>query len=176
MQSAGPSAGDLPDDRSRPPGFLSDRGRLHPCRAVRYRMASAPLFVHCCHCRWCAARGRLGVRAQRDDRGRPRAAARRRNRARADAPSASGKARPSAAVPAAASRCWSHYAGSGDAVSFVRVGTLDDPDLLPPDIHIFTMSKQPRVLRRRARRPWPSTTAAPSTGRPASTGLKALKA
>jgi len=23
------------------------------CRAVRYRMTSAPLFVHCCHCRWC---------------------------------------------------------------------------------------------------------------------------
>jgi hypothetical protein len=23
------------------------------CRAVRYRMLSAPLFVHCCHCRWC---------------------------------------------------------------------------------------------------------------------------
>ena len=23
------------------------------CRAVRYRMTSRPLFVHCCHCRWC---------------------------------------------------------------------------------------------------------------------------
>ena len=23
------------------------------CRAVRYRMTSKPLFVHCCHCRWC---------------------------------------------------------------------------------------------------------------------------
>ena len=23
------------------------------CRAVRYRMTSAPLFVNCCHCRWC---------------------------------------------------------------------------------------------------------------------------
>ena len=23
------------------------------CRAVRFRMMSAPLFVHCCHCRWC---------------------------------------------------------------------------------------------------------------------------
>nr|WP_216364771.1 hypothetical protein [Rhodanobacter glycinis] len=25
---------------------------------------------------------------------------------------------------------------------FVRVGTLDDPDRFPPDIHIFTASKQ----------------------------------
>src|SRR5258707_8913305 len=23
------------------------------CRAVRYRLTSRPLFVHCCHCRWC---------------------------------------------------------------------------------------------------------------------------
>ena len=23
------------------------------CRNVRYRMVTRPLFVHCCHCRWC---------------------------------------------------------------------------------------------------------------------------
>src|SRR5262245_57718207 len=23
------------------------------CRFVRYRMTTRPLFVHCCHCRWC---------------------------------------------------------------------------------------------------------------------------
>ena len=23
------------------------------CGAVRYRITSKPLFVHCCHCRWC---------------------------------------------------------------------------------------------------------------------------
>ena len=23
------------------------------CRTLRYRLESAPLFVHCCHCRWC---------------------------------------------------------------------------------------------------------------------------
>lgn len=34
----------------------------------------------------------------------------------------------------------------GDAVRFVRVGTLNDPDVLPPDIHIFTSSKQPWVV------------------------------
>jgi hypothetical protein len=31
-------------------------------------------------------------------------------------------------------------------VRFVRVGTLEEPDRLPPDIHIFTASKQPWVL------------------------------
>jgi hypothetical protein len=41
---------------------------------------------------------------------------------------------------------WSNYAGSGDALRFIRVGTLDEPDRLPPDIHIYTMSKQPWVI------------------------------
>jgi hypothetical protein len=31
-------------------------------------------------------------------------------------------------------------------VAFVRVGTLREPDRLPPDIHIFTSSKQPWVV------------------------------
>lgn len=39
----------------------------------------------------------------------------------------------------------SHYGGSGPITKFVRVGTLDDPDLLPPDVHILTASKQPWV-------------------------------
>jgi hypothetical protein len=41
---------------------------------------------------------------------------------------------------------WSNYAGAGPVVKFVRVGTLDNPDLLPPDIHIFTATKQPWVV------------------------------
>jgi hypothetical protein len=32
------------------------------------------------------------------------------------------------------------------AIRFVRVGTMDNPDLCPPDIHIFTSSKQPWVM------------------------------
>ena len=40
---------------------------------------------------------------------------------------------------------WSNYPQAGPAVRFVRVGTLDDPDRCPPDIHIFTSSKQPWV-------------------------------
>lgn len=41
---------------------------------------------------------------------------------------------------------WSNHAGAGDAIRFVRVGTLDEPDRLPPDIHIYTSSKQPWVV------------------------------
>jgi hypothetical protein len=28
----------------------------------------------------------------------------------------------------------------------VRVGTLDNPDALPPDVHIFTSTRQPWVV------------------------------
>jgi hypothetical protein len=41
---------------------------------------------------------------------------------------------------------WSHYSGAGPSVNFMRVGTLDNPDLLPPDMHIFTETKQPWVV------------------------------
>jgi hypothetical protein len=37
---------------------------------------------------------------------------------------------------------WSNYAGAGEAVRFVRIGTLDQPDHLAPEVHIYTASKQ----------------------------------
>jgi hypothetical protein len=60
-------------------------------------------------------------------------------------PSLSGKGQKIARCPHCRIALWSNYAGAGDAVKFVRVGTLDQPDQLPPDIHIYTMSKQPWV-------------------------------
>ena len=41
---------------------------------------------------------------------------------------------------------WSHYAGSGRKSAFVRVGTMDEPAACPPDVHIFTSTKQPWVV------------------------------
>jgi hypothetical protein len=115
------------------------------CRAVRYRMISAPLFVHCCHCRWCqresGASFALNAMIEADRvkllAGAPELV---------DTPSASGKGQKFLRCPTCRIALWSHYAGAGTAVSFVRVGTLDNPDLLPPDIHIFTSSKQPWVV------------------------------
>jgi len=60
-------------------------------------------------------------------------------------PSNSGKGQRIARCPTCRIALWSNYAGSGPVLRFVRVGTLDDPDHLPPDIHIFTSSKQPWV-------------------------------
>jgi hypothetical protein len=61
-------------------------------------------------------------------------------------PSNSGKGQLILRCPACRIAVWSNYSGAGDAIRFVRVGTLDEPDRLPPDIHIFTSSKQPWVV------------------------------
>ncbi|MEP7068651.1 MAG: GFA family protein [Usitatibacter sp.] len=115
------------------------------CRAVRYRMTSAPLFVHCCHCRWCqretGSAFALNAMIEADRvvllQGEPEAV---------NTPSNSGKGQKISRCPSCRIALWSNYAGAGDAVCFVRVGTLDEPDRLPPDIHIFTSSKQPWVV------------------------------
>jgi hypothetical protein len=115
------------------------------CRRVRYRMETRPLFVHCCHCRWSqretGASFALNAMIEADRvtllGAQPEVV---------DTPSASGKGQRIARCPACRIAVWSNYAGAGPAVRFVRVGTLDNPDLLPPDIHIFTASKQPWVV------------------------------
>ena len=115
------------------------------CRAVRYRMTATPLFVHCCHCRWCQRETGSAfvlnamIEAERVHllHGEPELV---------PTPSSSGKGQKIARCRHCRIALWSHYSGAGDAISFVRVGTLDDPDRFPPDIHIFTASKQPWVL------------------------------
>ena len=115
------------------------------CRHVRYRMHSRPMFVHCCHCRWCQRETGASfalnamIEAERVDllHGDLEVI---------DTPSASGKGQKIARCPKCKVAVWSNYAGAGNAVRFVRVGTLDEPDRLPPDIHIFTASKQPWVV------------------------------
>lgn len=115
------------------------------CRFVRYRIETRPLFVHCCHCRWCqresGASFALNAMIESDrvtlSTGEPELV---------DTPSASGRGQKIARCPKCRIAVWSHYAGGGTAIRFVRVGTLDQPDLLPPDIHIFTSTKQPWVL------------------------------
>jgi hypothetical protein len=112
------------------------------CRQVRYRMESAPLFVHCCHCRWCqresGASFALNAMIEAD-----RVTELGERPLLVDTPSNSGSGQRIARCAQCKVAVWSNYAGAGPVIKFVRVGTLDDPDLLPPDIHIFTASKQP---------------------------------
>ncbi len=115
------------------------------CGAVRYRMTSKPMFVHCCHCRWCqretGASFALNAMIEADRvillKGEPEVV---------KTPSNSGKGQKIARCPTCRIALWSNYGGGRDVVRFVRVGTLDEPDRLPPDIHIFTSSKQPWVV------------------------------
>jgi hypothetical protein len=60
-----------------------------------------------------------------------------------DTPSLSGKGQRISRCPECRVAVWSNYAGAGEAIRFVRVGTLDEPTRLPPDIHIYTETKQP---------------------------------
>ena len=115
------------------------------CRFVRYRLKTPPLWVNCCHCTWCQREtgsafainalieaDRVEVTAGEVDV--------------VNTPSNSGKGQKIARCPRCRVALWSNYAGAGDKVRFVRVGTLDDPARCPPNIHIFTTTKQPWVV------------------------------
>jgi len=64
-------------------------------------------------------------------------------------PSPSGKSQRISRCPKCQVAVWSYYlvmyGGIGDSVRFVRVGTLDDPNAMPPDVHIYTSTQQPWV-------------------------------
>jgi hypothetical protein len=115
------------------------------CGQVRYRAKSKPMFVNCCHCRWCQRETGTAFALNamiESDRievlaGEPEAVV---------TPSASGKGQEIMRCPNCKVAVWSHYLGAGRQLSFLRVGTLDNPDAMPPDIFIWTMSKQPWVV------------------------------
>jgi hypothetical protein len=114
------------------------------CRAVRYRLSDEPMFIHCCHCRWCQREtgASFALNALIESEcvvllsGTVEVI---------DTPSNSGKGQRISRCPTCRIALWSNYGGGADILRFVRVGTLDDPDRWPPDVHIFTASKQPWV-------------------------------
>ena len=115
------------------------------CRAIRYRMTAAPIFVNCCHCTWCQRETGSAfvlnamVEAECVDvlAGSPLVV---------DTPSASGRGQKITRCPKCYVALWSNYAGGGPAIRFVRVGSLEDRARFPPDVHIFTSTKQPWVV------------------------------
>lgn len=112
------------------------------CGEVRYRLADRPFAVHCCHCRDCqretgsafVINGLIETPHVEVREGTPEAI---------DTPSASGKGQTVVRCPACKVALWSHYGGMGDKAAFVRIGTLENPDACPPQVHVFTRSKQP---------------------------------
>jgi hypothetical protein len=115
------------------------------CGTVRYRLTDTPMFVHCCHCTSCQTEtgSAFVINALIEgDRvellaGEPEPVA---------TPSESGNGQEIMRCPACHIALWSHYATLGRKLAFVRVGTLDAPGDVPPDVHIFTRSKLPWVM------------------------------
>lgn len=113
------------------------------CKHIRYRMVSKPLIVHACHCRWCqretgsAFAINAMIEANRVVHLGPEPLLH-------TVPSESGDGQTLARCPKCNGVFWSNY--EGPLTRYVRVGTLDQPARCPPDVHIFTISKQPWLL------------------------------
>jgi len=114
------------------------------CGSVRYRLNARPIFVHCCHCTWCQREtgSAFAVNAMIEA---SNVELLKGELERTTLPSASGKGQTLSRCPHCGITLWSNYAAARERVHFVRVGTLDEPSLVPPDIHIFTSTKQPWV-------------------------------
>ncbi|KAI8999688.1 Mss4-like protein [Hyaloraphidium curvatum] len=112
------------------------------CGRVRYRVTRPPLIVHCCHCqRKSGVSFALNCVVETDAvellAGAPE---------EVDTPSASGRGQLVARCPSCRVALWSHYPQAGRLCAFVRAGTLEDPDAVRPDVHIYTSTKQPWVV------------------------------
>ena len=129
---------------------MSDTQERHEgacaCGYVRYEMLSKPLIVHCCHCSWCQRQNgsAFAVNALIEA---DRVSIKTGDVVDIEVPSPSGANQRIARCPKCQVAVWSYYlvlyGGIGELVRFIRVGTLDDPGRLPPDVHIYTSSKQP---------------------------------
>ena len=108
------------------------------CGAVRYRLASEPMFVHCCHCLNCQRQTgsafviNLLIEADRVEvvSGEP---------LRVDVPRDDGSVQRIFRCPTCQVAVFSEY--SRREIRFVRAGTLDEPTDITPDVHIYTRSK-----------------------------------
>ncbi|HEX4174247.1 MAG TPA: GFA family protein [Acetobacteraceae bacterium] len=113
------------------------------CGKLRYRMQSKPMFVHCCHCKDCQRQTGTAfvlnamIEADRVEQllGEPRPY---------PMPTDSGRPHTVFRCEDCGTAVWSNYGGL-TKLRFVRVGTLDDPTALPPDVHIYTRSKLPWI-------------------------------
>ena len=112
------------------------------CGAVRYRLASDPLFVHCCHCLNCQRQTgsafviNLLIEADRVEllTGEPEPV---------DVRRGGTQKQRIFRCPTCRVAVFSRYTST--KLRFVRCGTLDDPSSVEPDVHIYTRSKLPWV-------------------------------
>ncbi|MEM7179210.1 MAG: GFA family protein [Pseudomonadota bacterium] len=117
------------------------------CGYVRYRVTAEPMIVHCCHCSVCQRQNgsAFAVNAL-IEADRVELVAGTVEELTAQSPSGNGQT--ITRCPKCRVTLWSSYfmGGLRERVRFIRVGSLDDPDRMPPDVHIFTSSKQAWVI------------------------------
>ena len=114
------------------------------CGKVTYQLSSAPMFVHCCHCQECQKQtgsayvlntiieaDRVSWKGETTEH-------------TLDTPS--GKGQIINRCASCGTAVFSSYLIRLGKLRYIRVGTLDNPDLCPPDAQIFTASKQAWVL------------------------------
>lgn len=113
------------------------------CGAVRYRLTNSPMIVHACHCRDCQRQTgcafvinlwieREFIQVQGSEPA-----------AFPQPPGPSGTRHDVFRCPTCGAALWSKYHGAPGDTLFVRVGTLDEPGAVTPDVHIYTRSKVP---------------------------------
>ncbi len=108
------------------------------CGAVRYRLTSEPLFVHCCHCLSCQQQTgsafAVNVLIETDRvemlAGEPHPV---------PVPRDDGSMQRIFRCPSCQVAVFSEY--TTPELRFVRAGTLDEPSSVTPDVHIYTRSK-----------------------------------
>ncbi|MEX0306331.1 MAG: GFA family protein [Ruegeria sp.] len=110
------------------------------CGQLTYQLSSEPLFVHCCHCRECQKQtGSAYVLNAiiETDRVKWTGEATKHTLA-----TPSGKGQRITRCALCGTAVFSDYLVRLGKLRYIRVGTLDNPDLCPPDAQIFTSSKQ----------------------------------
>jgi hypothetical protein len=116
------------------------------CGRVRYRLTAAPRTVHVCHCRQCQrlSGSAFSINAE----------------IRADDLEMIGEAEPELLVvaseatpkgrmwwcPKCATKLYADHYLADENTRYLRVGTLDTGEALPPRAHFFTRSKHPWIV------------------------------
>ena len=111
------------------------------CGQVTFQLLNTPLFNHCCHCTWCqretgsafVLNAFIETHNVKLIQGKTEMV---------NIPTNSGGGQKIVRCNSCKIALWSHYSGAGDVISLVRIGTLENPNLLKPDIHIYTSTKQ----------------------------------
>lgn len=121
--------------------WVARKGRC-ACGSVHYQLANEPLIVHACHCRDCqrlsgtAFALNILTEASNLKLEDPEATL-----TTVTLQGGSGKPHKVCFCSKCSTKIYSIY--SMPAILFIKAGSLDDPSLIKPDVHIFTRSKLP---------------------------------